>query len=96
MSEGEAWHSEAMENEQAYTPGQAAALENCRVYPHVRNAGESGSIGVCLYLSAGDPADRAGREGLRGDGGAAEKYMNAGLHMEGTKQRGKIEVLADG
>lgn len=82
-------------NEQVCTPGQAADLKNRECIP----IGECGGRVALEYAYIYPPGIPLTVPGERVSGGTAERlrrYMDSGLHIEGTKKSGVIEVLADG
>ena len=95
MSEGEAWYSEAMENEQAYTPGQAAALENRECIP-IEECGGRVALEYAYIYPPGIPLIVPGERVSAETAERLRRYMDSGLHIEGTKKSGMIEVLTDG
>lgn len=95
IPEGEAWYSEAVENEQVYTPGQAAHLENRESIPLEECRGRVALEYAYIYppgiplIVPGECVSTETAERLR-------RYRDSGLHIEGTKKSGEIEVLTDG
>lgn len=92
---GKSGEKEPAINEQVYPPGQAADLENRECI----SLGECGGRVALEYAYIYPPGIPLTVPGERVSAGTAERlrqYSSAGLHVEGTKTRGKIEVLTDG
>ena len=95
LPEREAWYCEAEGNEQVYTPGQAAHLENRESIP-LESCGGRVALEYAYIYPPGIPLIVPGERVSAETAERLGRCRDAGLHIEGTKKSGKIEVLTDG